>query len=329
MTHQDRTELQAVANVLDVFSEATVIDAPSMGAHAVEFASRGWEVGPLCQRERDGDNRITGRILSPHGKDPVGRLIPHGVLDFTSDIATVIRWWSQGDWNIGVRPPETMFVLDVDNMDVLAQLESEHGTLPETLTTISGRAAGGRHYWFWHPGGPIRSKVIKGAIETKCHSGYLVMPPSVHPDSGNRYQRIDAPLVEAPRWLIDLIRPPAPAPRPAPRAAALLSASHGWGRSPADDFNASHTWEEILTPHGWIEVKPGKWAHPAATAAWSATVKYDLLFIYTTSTEFDTTDASGTTKGYSKFRAYALLNFPGGTETERMSAATKSLIRSF
>jgi hypothetical protein len=297
----------------------------SLGDQAIEYARNNWQVGPLCQI--DG----AGTIVSPHGKVPNGRLVPHGVLDFTSDVATVTRWWSRREWNIGVRPPETMFVLDVDCMDTLNALVAEHGPLPETLTTISGRAKGGRHYWFWHPGGQIASKIIKGAIETKTHSGYLVMPPSIHPDTGNRYQRIDAPVATAPRWLIDLIRPRTRAPRSIPRSSGLLSGSSTWTGSPAEDFNASHTWAEVLMPHGWVcldgdtEADRARWVHPKATSNWSATVRYGLLFVYSTSTEFGVTEGNGVTKGYTKFRAYALLNFPGLNESDRMSAAARSL----
>ena len=68
-------------------------------------------------------------------------------------------------------------------------------------------------------------------------------------------------------------------------------------------------------------------ATPVSTCArYSATLRHGLLFVYSTSTEFNVTDGGGTTNGYTKFRAYSLLNFPGATESERMSAAAKSLM---
>lgn len=227
------------------------IDAQCIGAHAVEYARCGWEVFPLRGKMPAFPNPHAE--ASPERADCKGEcgLDGHGLFDATTDVAKVIDWWSRRTWNIGVRPPATMFVLDVDDMEALVRLEAEHGSLPTTLTTISGRQAGGRHFWFWHPGGPIRAKVIPKAIETKTRSGYLVMPPSIHPISGNRYRRIDAPVAKPPRWLVDLIRPPVPTLRSAPRSAALLSGPRSWGRSPADDFNAARTWAEILMPHGW------------------------------------------------------------------------------
>jgi hypothetical protein len=104
---------------------ATVISSTDIGAHAIEYAVNNWAVGPLCKRDRK-----TGKIVARHGKDPVGYLVPHGVLDFTSDVDTVIRWFSQGPWNIGTRVPESMFVLDADDLDALAALEAEHGKRP-------------------------------------------------------------------------------------------------------------------------------------------------------------------------------------------------------
>ena len=70
---------------------------------AVEYAAHHWQVGPLCKRDPDNPRRI----LHPYGKDPVGRLVPHGVLDFTDDVDTVLRWWTRRPWNIGVRVPES------------------------------------------------------------------------------------------------------------------------------------------------------------------------------------------------------------------------------
>ena len=128
------------------------IERQVRGDAAIEWASHHWQVGPLCHRDPDN----LRRILHPYGKDPVGRLVPHGVLDFTADIATVTRWWSRTPWNIGVRVPESMFVLDVDGPDrrphpgkglpALAELEDTYGPLPATLTQITG--SGGLHLFF-------------------------------------------------------------------------------------------------------------------------------------------------------------------------------------
>jgi hypothetical protein len=321
------SEHQGLVNVLSVLgSAATVAGAPDIAAYAIEYAAAGYEVGPLCHRGRDANGMITSKILSPYGKDPNGRLVPHGHLDFTNDVATVCRWWSKTPWNIGVRVPESMFVLDVDDLTVLAEWEAVYGKLPETLTTISGREAGGRHYWFWHPGGKIRTKIVKGAVETKTNTGYVVVAPSVHPHSGNTYTRIEAPIAHPPAWLIDKVRQePKPAPRPAPRSGRRLF--QHYGPSPADNYTNNNSWPDVLGPHGWkcLDADPdadgARWLHPTATSSCSATIKHGLMFVYSTSTDFEVTE-SGDTHGYTRFRAYAVLNHGGD-----MKAATRALTR--
>ena len=68
--------------------------------------------------------------------------------------------------------------------------------------------------------------------------------------------------------------------------------------------------------HGWACLDPdpdadgARWLHPAATSKCSATIKNGCLFVYSTSTVFEFTE-SGDPHGYTKFRAYAVLNFGG------------------
>jgi hypothetical protein len=59
--------------------------------------------------------------------------------------------------------------------------------------------------------------------------------------------------------------------------------------------------------------------HPTATAKWSATIRHGLLFAYSTNTPFAVTEA-GNAKGYTKFRAHAVLNHDGD-----LSAAARAL----
>jgi hypothetical protein len=62
-----------------------------------------------------------------------------------------------------------------------------------------------------------------------------------------------------------------------------------------------------------------RWVHPTATAKWSATIRHGLLFAYSTNTPFAVTEA-GNAKGYTKFRAHAVLNHDGD-----LSAAARAL----
>lgn len=284
-----------------------------LGATAVDYARRGWEVHPL----RRGD------------KVPATR---HGVLDATSDGDRVLDWWagSHAGANIGGRVPEGILVVDIDprngGEESLARLVAQHFALPETLTHYSGRGDGGRHLFFQRPPGKLSAKRLGPGIDLKTHSGYVVLPPSIHPATGKPYTRVGGPVAPLPEWFADLLRPPVQAELPA-------RPSTGWvakcmsGDSIANWFGSTTTWLQILVPHGWECVYEGdpdteegaQWRHPAATSAVSATVRYGCLFVFSTSTDFVATTA-GDPRGYTKFRAYAVLNTEGD-----LSAAAKIL----
>jgi hypothetical protein len=312
---------------------ANVLDATDIGTFAIEAAVRHWEVGPLCKRERG-----TGKILHLHGKDPVGYLVPHGVKDFTSDVDTVIGWWSQGPWNIGARVPESMFVLDVDGPDrrphpgkglqALAALEGQYGPLPPTLTQITG--SGGLHLFFRRPPGKLSKAGLPAGLEYKDHGGYVVLAPSRHPDTGERYVRCDHLVATPPPWLIDLIvEQPRVAPTLDPRLTGpgmVAGRPFAGGPSIADYYSRTASWADILMPHGWVCIggdtdgDGAKWLHPTATSACSATVKHGCLFVYSSNTPFEQTGA-GDRHGYTRFRAYALLN-----HGNNMSAAALAIM---
>jgi Bifunctional DNA primase/polymerase, N-terminal len=331
-TPEDRAD-DLIATALAIRElPASVISATDIGVYAIEAAVNNWQVGPLCKRDRG-----TGRILHPYGKDPVGRLVPHGVLDFTSDVDTVSKWWSQGPWNIGVRVPASMFVLDVDGPDrrphpgkglqALAALEDSYGPLPTTFTQITG--SGGLHLFFRRPPGKFSKTRLPAGLEYKDHGGYIVLAPSRHPDTGERYVRCDHPVAAPPAWLIDLLLPEKTAHRitpTRPRSPLHGRPSGFFSGSIADNYCQSTTWPEILMPHGWSCLSPNpdadgaKWLHPTATSSCSATIKNGCLFVYSPNTPFKVTE-SGNVNGYTKFRAFAVLNHDGD-----MSVAAHALM---
>jgi hypothetical protein len=286
-------------------------------AEAIEYAEHHWQVGPLCHRDRD-----TRKTLHTRGKDPVGHLVRRGVLDFTDNVDTVTRWWSRTPWNIGVRVPESMIVIDIDPRhggdETLATREAEHEPLPETLTTHTGGHPDGRHFYFRRPPGKLSASRLGPGIDLKTHAGYVVVAPSIHPDTGQPYARIEAPVAAPPAWLIELLTE-----RPAPTAPRRLPTFTG--PSIADQFSASTSWADILEPKGWT--CPGRdydadgavWLHPTHTSSCSATIRHGCLFVYSPNTLFEQT-AAGDRHGYTRFRAYAVLNHNGD-----MKAAARSL----
>jgi hypothetical protein len=97
------------------------------------------------------------------------------------------------------------------------------------------------------------------------------------------------------------------------RRTSTSTNQHGQGERPGDQWAAVTSWASILQPHGWrLHRRCGsteRWTRPGKHGAVSATVNYgghDSLFVFSSS-------ASPFVgwRGYSKFSAYALLNFAG------------------
>jgi hypothetical protein len=165
---------------------------------ALAYATRlGWPVFPLQTR----------------GKFP---MVPksaggNGHLDATTNTNQIEAWWRR--WpraNIGIACDERsgLLALDVDPRnggdEELAALELEHGRLPDTIVGLTG--GGGVHYIFQRPAGlTFRGKLCDG-VDVKS-SGYIVVPPSVHP-SGTPYRweassrPLETELAELPAWVL-------------------------------------------------------------------------------------------------------------------------------
>ncbi len=145
------------------------------------------------------------KILPLDGKRPVGRLAHHGARSATIDPATLRAWWHHGDHNIGAIVPAVHVVLDVDPRNggdaSLKALLATYGPLPPTLCVRTG--GGGWHYWFRHPDAHALSSRVVPGLDVKRPGGYVVMPPSVHPESGRSYEWADETVAVAglPGWL--------------------------------------------------------------------------------------------------------------------------------
>ena len=202
--------LRLEANALHILG-ASVLHAEDIGTHAIEYGVNNWPIIPL--------NGKLPAIPNPHPKGSRERqechgechLYGHGVHDATIDVTVLASWWGglYTGCNIGGRVPESMFVLDVDprngGLESLAELETAHGSLPETLMTLSGRGDGGCHRFYRRPPGRLSCKLLGPGIDLKTSTGYVVLAPSIHPATGCPYTRIDAPVVAPPRWLTNLM----------------------------------------------------------------------------------------------------------------------------
>src|SRR5699024_3352517 len=91
-------------------------------------------------------------------------------------------------------------------------LEAVTGPLPETMTSWSGRNDGGRHLWFVKPEGNFSSRNLPPGVDLKeGGKGYVIAPPSVHPDTGQPYQwGKECPFAELPAQAVEALAPPKP-----------------------------------------------------------------------------------------------------------------------
>lgn len=163
------------------------------------YLARGWSVVPV----------------EPRGKRPLVRWEP--LQRRRADEEDLSAWLARRpDANLALVTGAVsgLAVLDVDPRHggeaSLARWEREHGALPETLE--AGTGGGGRHLYFAHPGGTLRSRTgLAPGLDLRADGGLVVAPPSCHP-SGRRYAwragraPHDVAMAELPSWLHDLVR---------------------------------------------------------------------------------------------------------------------------
>jgi hypothetical protein len=155
--------------------------------YALDLAAQGIAVFPLKYQTKTPDTR-------------------HGFKDATTNPATIKRWFG-GDYkrNLAVRTGQAsgVWVLDIDDPAAFERIDA----LPATRQSTTGR---GFHLWFKTTAIPIPCSTgrITAGIDVKGENGYVVAPPSVHPD-GPVYRWLnDEPIAEAPSWLLVLARKP-------------------------------------------------------------------------------------------------------------------------
>lgn len=272
---------------------------------AVRYGGAGWPVFPLAPR-----SKVPAIPGSAGGR---------GMLDASTDPDTIRRWWrADPRRNIGGRVPIGLFVLDVDPRhggdENLTRLIRDHGgDWSRTLTTVTG--GGGWHLVYDHPGGDLSQDRLPAGLDLKTSTGYVVMPGSVHPNGASyRWAEPRRPIAPAVPWLVELLRPldplpSIPAPRPAPPSTWTTSAP-----SVADWFTAARRWADVLV--GWRLVRGdgesdgSRWRHLTATAPYSATVKYGLLFCFSPNAGLPVTEP-GRARGLTRFAAWAHLEHGG------------------
>ena len=167
--------------------------------HANWYARRGLRVFP-CK---------------PRDKVPA---TAHGCKDATTDPAQIGSWWDGTYlYNVGLATGGGLVVLDVDinhsagkyGDETLAELEAQHGPLPETWMCLTG--GGGVHYYFAcdDPALTVGTGFAPG-LDYRGAGGYVVAPPSLHAN-GRSYEweaahtPANTALAPLPDWLHSLM----------------------------------------------------------------------------------------------------------------------------
>lgn len=137
--------------------------------------------------------------------------------DRRATVEEVRTWFESGvDLNIGIVTGAVsgLVVIDGDSLEAVNWLQIHH---PSTMRTRTGN---GKHYFYRHPGVPIKNNVKLGgmALDVRGDGGYVVAPGSIHP-SGSPYEEEGTwgpastlPMFQ-PAWLGEKV---IPMPKPAP-----------------------------------------------------------------------------------------------------------------
>lgn len=180
----------------------------SLRQYALAYAKMGMAVFPLA----------------PGTKRPITK---NGFHEASTDPAVINSWWKRNpNFNIGIATGQMsggLVVIDLDidedkgkfGDETLREWEAEHGKLPDTCRTITGR--GGSHLLYRVDRevscSACRPEDPRG-VDIRGDGGYFVAPPSIH-ENGRTYEWEQAPdefVIEQADDLvyqfIEFVRPP-------------------------------------------------------------------------------------------------------------------------
>lgn len=123
--------------------------------------------------------------LTPRSKKPLTR---NGFKNASNDSEQIKAWWGKTpNANIGIATGKISGLMVVD-------IDGEYpSNWPELSNTMTVKTSKGLHYYFKYPKEEqvkCRTKVGGHDVDIRADGGYIVAPPSVHPDGG-RYEFID------------------------------------------------------------------------------------------------------------------------------------------
>jgi Bifunctional DNA primase/polymerase, N-terminal len=218
------------------------------------YIDRGWRVFVLSGKKHPLGNceRCSSRSAGfvAHSAEECECLTCHGFYAATLDarrLDRMIKRSPKGCLAVRTGAASGLAVVDIDihaETDpkdvgrVTAYQMWRAGLLPDTQTAQTG--GGGFHMLYAHPGGKLQTGAHKAGsitgtkqnfVDSKADGGYIVVPPSVHPDTGRSYE-----------WLTERGELP-----------PLESRLAGWLRKaePARHLRAVSPGERIVTPESF------------------------------------------------------------------------------
>jgi RecA-family ATPase len=156
------------------------MNMPTLKESALHYAEQGFAVFPLIPRE----------------KKPA---TTNGFKDATTDPKQISFWWDMDpNYNIGIatgKPSGGLVVIDIDNghggngSDSLRDWERNNHNLPDTCTALTG--SGGVHLYYRDTEEYRNKAGILDSVDVRGDGGYIVAPPSVHPNGGSYEWEVD------------------------------------------------------------------------------------------------------------------------------------------
>lgn len=180
---------------------------------AQHYVVQGWPVFPCRSHAEEHVDPATGEIITLGEKTP---LTPNGFKGATRFPRIIERWWS--DWPdaaVGLPTGEKtgLFALDIDNkpggangFDWLAEMEAEHGQLPDTARVTSPN--GGLHIYFKYVVGTRNRGALGAGVDIRSEGGYVLAAGSTMANGRSyKWKTETREIADAPAWLLDLLLP--------------------------------------------------------------------------------------------------------------------------
>ncbi len=215
---------------------------------ALALVAEGWPVFLLGRSKRPVANcAACPKEAAGHDPEACRCLTCHGFYAATLDpdrLAAMVAAVPRGLLAIRTGTVSGLAVVDIDPRNGGALVPD---LMPPTRCVRTG--SGGWHLYYRHSGGRLGAKLhAHPGVDLKVDGGYVVAPPSIHPDTGRPYRWAgDRPVIEMPPPLLAACRPHVAPAAPPPTVAPF---GRGRGISSPAALLAAHLDAIARAPEG-------------------------------------------------------------------------------